>query len=122
MSETTTPSRAPSTEWLAVESQGLASTGPRDAKAIQPANQLAAPIDRDAILSSLYAERSTLARARRLGEISPADEEYLAEINQYIDHWERQEPRAFDDVWGKLEKAARSLMAIQAEIEAQRSK
>jgi hypothetical protein len=75
--------------------------------------------DRDAILKSLVAERSRLTRAQRLGRLSPADVEYLADLERSIDHWELDEvaqaPR--DDVWAQLEGIASSLLAVQAKIE-----
>ena len=74
---------------------------------------------RDAILSSLYEERSKLTEAQRLGSSSEGDDEYLAELNQYIDQYEAFEiaPKATTDVWQKLEAIAQSLVSLQAAVE-----
>lgn len=75
--------------------------------------------EREAILTSLYNEREGLTRAKRLGEMSPGDAEYLVELNQYIDEWEAAETKtsASDDVWTKLDTLAQSMLAVQAKVE-----
>jgi hypothetical protein len=75
--------------------------------------------DREAILRSLYAERSTLTRAKRVGRFTASDAEYLADLNQYIDRWEAPERQTQSDdnpVWSKLEALAESVVGIEAEI------
>lgn len=90
---------------------------------LSPHTESASAADRDAILSSLYAERSGLTRARRLGGLSPQDAEYLSELEAYIDHWEAAEAHEAtqqDDVWRRLDEIAGSLLGVQASIEQQR--
>lgn len=76
------------------------------------------PEEKDAILTSLYEERSRLNRAMRLGQASRNDEEYFADLNLYIDGWEASEPSPLESagVWAKLEELASSVLAVQAEI------
>jgi len=75
-------------------------------------------VERDAILASLYEERSRLTRLRRLGATSPNDEEYLAELDQYIDEWQGEDVAVLSDasVWAKLEGLASSVLAVQADL------
>jgi hypothetical protein len=97
---------------LAPESVGLV-----DARVLNPQ----VPKDvREAILTSLYAERAELTRARRLGTITDANADYLADLNRYIDQWETAEPAPAQNVWGDLEKLAASLLSLQTNIELRR--
>ncbi len=80
--------------------------------------QSATDAEREAILVSLHEERRRLTQAKRLGKASNGDEEYLAELKQYIDEWEAYEvvAAAKDDVWTRLDALASTLLAAQAEI------
>jgi len=82
------------------------------------------PEKRDAILASLYAERSSLLREQRLGTLSAHDAEYLTELEQLVQQWEvaeaREEGAQEDDVWRKIDEIAGSLIGVQAAIEQQR--
>jgi hypothetical protein len=92
---------------------------PEDGRARQPVLQQAGDDDRRSLLRSLYARRSELTRARRLGELSPRDEQRLVEVNEYIDFYEEplQETGAQDQAWRKLEELAGSLLSAQAALE-----
>ena len=78
--------------------------------------------ERDAILHSLYGERSRLNQARRLGEVTAADEEYLLELNEYIDSWEAAETEAAEqhDIWERLDALAASVLSVDAKIRQQK--
>lgn len=73
--------------------------------------------DREAILESLYEERTELTRARRLGTLSPADADYLTDLNRYIDAWEKDEGASSSDVWKRLEAIASSVLSFQVDVE-----
>ena len=78
---------------------------------------------REAILDSLYNERTELTRARRLRTLSKQDEEYLVELNAYIDRWEApeaEEEGASTDVWRRLDALASSMLSLQARVERNR--
>lgn len=74
--------------------------------------------ERDAILDSLYTKRAHLTSARRMGELTAAEQEYLEELELYIDHWEADEMRtaASDEVWHKLDELASSLLSVHSEV------
>lgn len=74
--------------------------------------------DREALLASLYEERRMLLRAKRLGRLSAADEEYLTDLSKYIDRWEAPETPlpSSDDLMRKLEALTASLLGVQAKI------
>ena len=92
---------------------GAVNVGLVDARILNPQ----VPKDvREAILTSLYAERAELTRARRLGTITDANADYLADLNRYIDQWETADPAPAQNVWGELEKLAASLRALEANI------
>lgn len=75
----------------------------------------------EAILKSLYQERRRLIQAKRLGQFSSDEQEYLADLTQYIDHWESFEfrPRDGSDVWRRLEAIAGLLVSPQSAVELQ---
>jgi len=78
---------------------------------------------REAILQSLYAERATVLRAKRLGALRVGDEEYLRELDAYIDRWEAPEAEmegASTDIWRKLDALASSVLSVQARVERNR--
>jgi tail fiber assembly protein lambda gpK len=89
---------------------------------VRPAAIKASEEEREAILQSLYAERANLTRAGRLGMISQRDEEYLVELNAYIDRWEAPEVEAAtsSNVWRSLDELASSMLSLQARVERNR--
>lgn len=84
----------------------------------------ATPEERDAILASLYEERSSLLREQRLASLSDHDAEYLIELEQLVRQWEaveaREEAAQDEDLWRKIDEIAGSLIGVQAAIEQQR--
>src|SRR5258708_38858104 len=80
--------------------------------------------EKEAILASLYDERAKLNRAKRLGTISRDDDEYLSELDRYVNRWEavgsEDTEDAVDDVFARLEAVASMLLGVQAKIERQR--
>ena len=97
---------------------------PRDEFVVKPLRESVSSAERDAILKSLYNERQHLTRARRLGRASPHDEEFLQELNQYIDEWEARERRSdhVEDVMARLEKLQAATVVVQTEIARLRKK
>lgn len=73
--------------------------------------------DREAILSSLYEERRKLNRAKRVNSLSSSEQDYLAELERYIDQWEEPDQDARADIWTRFEDAARSMLLLQAAVE-----
>lgn len=73
---------------------------------------------RAAILQSLYDERHRLTRAKRLGQATPNELEYLAELNDYLAKWERAEVRAAQqrdsEIWARLDNLAADLVALKS--------
>ena len=78
--------------------------------------------DKEAILNSLYEERRRLTKAKRLGDLRPGDEEYLLDLNRYIDRLEAPQPEASADaaVLRQLDSLLSSLLSVQAKVERQR--
>ena len=77
---------------------------------------------KDAILRSLYGERTNLNRKKRLDGLTAEETAYLADLNKYIDTWEEPEPLpAVADVWAQLDRLAGSLLSIRAGIEAKKT-
>jgi hypothetical protein len=77
-------------------------------------------VDRDAILESLYAERRVLTRARRLGQLSKSDGEYLADLEQYIADIQKPVARVRQraDVWARLDALVATVVTIEAKARA----
>jgi hypothetical protein len=100
-------------------------TAVRDAS---PTGHRQTPDDREAILTSLYAERSTITRMVRLNTATAYDRDYLADVERTIaellrDELSSPEVQAHSEkVWSKIEELADSLVALQAKVEAQRPK
>jgi hypothetical protein len=82
-----------------------------------PSTVRAAPDEREAILASLHDERSSLLRAKRAGTLKLHDLDYLAELERYIDDWERALEPPPDDVWTRINRVAGSLLTLQAAVE-----
>lgn len=81
--------------------------------------------EREAILVSLHEERRRLTQAKRLGQATKADDEYLAELKDYIDEWQAMEvatAKQSDDVWARFEAVASTLLEARAEIMRQSKK
>ena len=81
--------------------------------------------EREAILVSLHEERRRLTQAKRLGQATKADDEYLAELKDYIDKWQAMEvasAKQTDDVWARFEAVASMLLEAQAEVRRQSKK
>lgn len=78
----------------------------------------AADEHRAAILASLYEERHRLTRAKRLGQATENEQEYLAELNDYIAQWERAEVRVAqqrdNQIWTRLDDLAADLVALKS--------
>src|SRR5208282_2270626 len=72
--------------------------------------------DREHILRTLYAMRSELTRAKRLGSAAAHDDSRLEEINAYIDYWEADVPTKANDVWARLEAIVPELLSIKASL------
>jgi hypothetical protein len=75
--------------------------------------------DRNAVLESLYKERSELLRKRRLGSASPDESGYLADLERYIDSVEAQETsdESSSSVWTQLDQLAATAISIKVDIE-----
>lgn len=79
------------------------------------------PDVREAILASLYDDRSGLTRKRRLDGLSDDEASRLGEIEAYIDEWELGEDDATTaDVWNRLNAIAARVVGVSASIERQR--
>lgn len=113
-------------------------TGPRDvadavkvadaaslSKAVRVSELKAVTVDepvrreqRAAILASLYEERQRLNKARRLGQASANDLEYLNDLDEYIAQWERVEVRVAKErdgeIWSRLDNIAAELVGLKA--------
>ena len=80
------------------------------------------PAEREAILRSLYAERTPLTRARLLGQLSPEDAAYLADVEAYINQLETAEAAdarhvTQSDVLSRLEEIAAAFVTARAAVE-----
>jgi hypothetical protein len=82
--------------------------------------------EREAILVSLHEERRRITQAKRLGHATDSDEEYLAELKDYIDEFQSIEAAAeqqqTSEVWTRFEALASTLLEAQAEIARQSKK
>jgi hypothetical protein len=66
---------------------------------------------REAILRSLYDERAEYNRKRRLDGLTANEEAYLADLNEYIDRYEKPEvDRSSSALWAQLDQLAASLL------------
>jgi hypothetical protein len=97
--------------------RGSTASGPTQVSGVEAPTRRATSKDRDAILQQLYDMRAEITRAKRLGKSSAHDEERLADINAYINHWQTVEaPPEREDVWKRLEALVPELLSIRASI------
>lgn len=79
---------------------------------------------REAILADLYTERRAFIQKRRLEGLSGMESAYLGDIENYIDHWERQEQKSARPtaIWDELDRLATSVIEVAATIEQHRKR
>ncbi len=90
----------------------------RTGVAIAPGGHSVSVVDRrNVVLEELYAERATLLRARRRGEITEREVLFLADLERYIDELEAEDVKR-PPVLDELDALATKMLELQSRIEA----
>jgi hypothetical protein len=85
---------------------------------VSPASAAAAA-NRDAVLSSLYKERSPLLRKRRLSQATADDLAYLSDLERYIDSIEARHSPAVPSpsLWQQIDQLAVNVLQARSDLE-----
>jgi hypothetical protein len=68
---------------------------------------------RERLLKSLHEEAAGLRRAARIGKLGASEQEYLADLQREIDHYESSRPSLREgDLWKRIDELAERVLAV----------